>query len=83
MICLSKQNVIPVHLMTRKNGPFPFSTPGRFSVVASACSQKATFTARNSTINILKVLERGPLRFVKVALTKHLGDIYNFKGHLL
>ena len=40
-------------------------------------------TVRNQTFNILKVLERGPLRLVKVTFTRHLGDIYNVKGHLL
>ena len=38
------------------------------------------FTVRNQTFNILKVLERGPLRLVKVTFTRHLGDIYNVKG---
>ena len=33
----SGRTVIPVHIETRKNGPFPFISTGRFSVVASTC----------------------------------------------
>ena len=32
-------------------------------------------------VNILKVLERGPLRLVKVTITRPLRGIYSFKGH--
>ena len=39
-------------------------------------------TVQNKTFNILKVLEKGPLRLVKVTFTRPLQDIYSFKGHL-
>ena len=40
------------------------------------------YTARNKTFDNLKVLERGPLRLVKVTFTRHLQDIYGFKCHI-
>ena len=47
-----------------------------------ACCIGNTNNAQTKTFNNLKVLERGPLRLVKVTFTRHLQDIYSFKGGL-